>query len=73
MQLRELINRLEKLSRNGLNDHMDVMLHVDGYMEQDCFGQDECEDVKGACIDMFNNCGTFDESSDSFEFIKIYT
>lgn len=73
MTLRELINRLEALSNNGRRDQMTVMLHVDGYMEQDCYGQDECETVDGACVDMYNNCGTFDESDDSYEFIKIYT
>ena len=71
MTLRELINRLEELSKNGLNDKMTVMVHVEGYMEQDCFGQDDCAEVVNAYIDMFNNCGTFDESDDSYEFIKI--
>jgi hypothetical protein len=70
--LRELINRLEQLSDNGKNDRMSVMMHSEAYMEQDCFGQDECDNVYGACIDMFNDCGTFDESTESYEFIKIY-
>ena len=41
MSLREFINRLEELSKNGRNDHMSVHVHVKGYMEQDCYGQDE--------------------------------
>ena len=72
LTLRELINHLEKLSKNGRNDRMPVMMHSDAYMEQDCYGQDECDNVHGACIDMFNDCGTFDESTESYEFIKIY-
>lgn len=71
MTLRELINKLEGLSRNGMNDRMTVMVHVEGYMEQDCYGQDECEEVEGVVIDMFNDCGTFDESTESYDFIKI--
>jgi len=30
MKLRELINRLEELSLNGLKDNMDVVIAVDG-------------------------------------------
>lgn len=71
MSLREFINRLEELSKNGRNDHMSVHVHVKGYMEQDCYGQDECETVKNAYIAQFNNCGTFDESDESYEFIEI--
>lgn len=71
MTLRELINKLEKLSKNGLNDGLSVMVHIDGYMEQDCFGQDECVDVNNVYIDIFNDCGDFDESDSSYEFIKI--
>lgn len=71
MTLREFINKLEKISNGGRNDHMTVMVHVEGYMEQDCYGQDETVDVKGACIDMYNDCGTFDESTESYEYVKI--
>lgn len=69
--LRELINRLEQLSHNGRNDNMTVMMHSEAYMEQDCYGQDECDYVHNAFISMFNDCGTFDESTESYEFIKI--
>lgn len=71
MTLREFINRLEKLSNNGLNDNMSVEVHVKGYMKQDCYGQDDTVYVKNAYIEQYNNCGTFDESDDSYEFIKI--
>ena len=71
MTLREFINRLEELSNNGRNDGMSVHVHVKGYMEQDCYGQDDTVHVKNAYIAQYNNCGTFDESDDSYEFIKI--
>jgi len=72
INLRELINKLEEISDNGRNDYLSVMIHSDVYMEKDCFGQDECDEVHGACIDIFNDCGTFDESTESYEFVKIY-
>ena len=48
MTLREFINRLEELSKNGRNDNMSVHVHVKDYMEQDCYGQDETVHVKNA-------------------------
>lgn len=71
MTLREFIDRLEELSQNGKNDHMPVEVHVKGYMEQDCYGQDDTAYVKNAFITQYNNCGTFDESDDSYDFIEI--
>ena len=71
MTLREFINRLEELSKNGRNDNMSVHVHVKDYMEQDCYGQDETVHIKNAYITQYNNCGTFDESDDSYEFIEI--
>ena len=71
MTLRELINRLEELSHNGVYDNMTVMLHSSGYMDQDCYGQDECETVKSAYRSSWYSCGTFDESDDSYDFVKI--
>jgi len=71
LTLREFINRLEELSNNGRNDSMSVHIHIEGYMGQDCYGQDDTVDVKNAYIAQYNNCGTFDESDDSYEFIEI--
>ena len=71
MTLRELINRLEELSHNGVYDNMTVMLHSKAYMEKDCYGQDECEVIKNAYRSEWNNCGTFDESDDSYEYIGL--
>ena len=71
LTLRELINRLEKLSNNGRNDSMYVEVHVSDLMEHDRYGQPETAIVTNAFIDQWNNCGTFDESDDSYEYIKL--
>ena len=62
MKLRELINRLKELSNNGRNDNMSVEI------SDPDFGNYE---IKGAYIAQFNNCGTFDESDDSYEYIEL--
>ena len=62
LTLRELINRLEELSHNGLNDGMSVEL------SDPDFGNYV---IKGAFIDQFNNGDTFDESDDSYEYIGL--
>lgn len=62
LTLRELINRLEELSHNGLNDGMTVEL------SDPDFGNYV---IKGAYIEQFNNCDTFDESDDSYEYVGL--
>jgi len=62
LTLRELINRLEELSRNGLNDGMPVEISDPDFSNYI---------IKGAFIDQFNNAGTFDESSDSYEYVSL--
>jgi hypothetical protein len=71
LTLRELINRLEELSHNGRNDDMPVEIHVTDLMEHDRYGQPETAIVTNAFIDQWNNCGTFDESDDSYEYIGL--
>ena len=71
LTLRELINRLEELSNNGRNDGMRVEVHVSDLMEHDCYGQPETAIITNAFIDQWNNCGTFDESDDSYEYIEL--
>lgn len=62
LKLRELINRLEELSNNGRRDDMSVEI------SDPDFGNYE---IKGAYIEQFNNCGTFDESDDSYEYVEL--
>jgi len=62
LTLRELINRLEELSRNGLNDGMPVEISDPDFSNYI---------IKGAFIGQFNNAGTFDESSDSYEYVSL--
>ena len=71
LTLRELINRLEKLSNNGRNDGMSVEVHVSDLMEHDRYGQPETAIITNAFIDQWNNCGIFDESDDSYEYIEL--
>lgn len=71
LTLRELINRLEELSHNGHNDGMPVEVHVTDLMEHDCYGQPKTAIVTNAFIDQWNNCGTFDESDDSYVYIEL--
>ena len=62
LTLRELINRLEELSNNGRRDGMSVEIS----------DPDFCNYViTGAYIEQFNNCGTFDESDDSYEYVEL--
>ena len=56
MKLREMINRLEELSRNGHNDGMEV--HV---VSEDGFDVE----VKGAWI------GRFSTENDEYEYVEI--
>ena len=62
LTLRELINRLEELSNNGRRDGMTVEL------SDPDFGNYV---IKGAYIERFNNCDTFNESSDSYEYVGL--
>lgn len=62
LKLRELINRLEELSNNGRRDDMSVEI------SDPDFGNYE---IKGVYIEQFNNCGTFDESDDSYEYVEL--
>jgi len=62
LTLRELINRLEKLSHNGLNDGMSVEISDPDFGDYV---------IKGAFIDQFNDGETFDESDYSYEYIKL--
>ena len=71
LTLRELINRLEELSHNGHNDDMPIEIYVTDLMEHDCYGQPETAIVTNAFINQWNNCGTFDESDDSYEYIEL--
>ena len=57
MTLRELINRLEELSRNGRNDNMPVF----GYAEDGMIDMD----VVGAWIDRFVS------SNEEYEYVKL--
>ena len=70
MKLRELINRLEELSNKGRNDNMTVQ--ISEFQKSEYLAEDlELFEVKGAFIEQFNNCGTFDESDDSYEYIGL--
>ena len=40
-------------------------------MEYDYYGQPETAVITNAFIDQWNNCGTFDESDDSYEYIEL--
>lgn len=70
MKLRELINRLEELSYNGINDNMTVQ--ISRFSKSEYLAEDlELFSVKNAYIEQFNNAETFDESDDSYEFIEL--
>ena len=70
LTLRELINRLEKLSNNGKRDGMSVKISEFQKSEYDA---DDLWlfSVKGAFIEQFNNADTFDESDDSYEYVGL--
>lgn len=66
MKLRELINRLEELSKNGRNDNMDVEVFSNEH--NDIIDGNEIGDaVTGAYISRFIT------SNDEYDFIQIIT
>ena len=70
MRLRELINRLEEISHNGRNDNMNVQ--ISEFQKSEYLAEDlELFEVKGAYIEQFNNCGTFDESDESYNYVGL--
>ena len=66
MKLRELINRLEKLSHNGKNDNMDVEAWSES--EGDVYDLNRLGlSVTNAYIDRFSS------ANDEYEYIQIVT
>ena len=61
MKLRELINKLEKLSHNGQFDDYEVMVFSGERVD----GNDICEDIKNVWRDIY------DSSNETYEYIQI--